>query len=112
MGYSKEFSTRYFSLKDGNVEFKILVVYPSFSQSSSAICGAKGESAITKGSSILRLLHFSEPNSLQQIINSLTDVLKENLSISSSIFFKVLCNTLSSSLVGSASDMFTSPLLS
>src|SRR5690349_17191703 len=85
---------------------------PSFCHSSSAMCGAYGDNAITNGSSIVRLLHFIELSSLQQIMNSLTEVLNENFSMSSSIFFSVLFNTFSSSRVGSSMLTVKLPALS
>src|SRR5688572_21026626 len=82
----------------------MLSLWPSNLQSSSDMCGAYGERAMVNGSRIERLLVLKAVSSFTQIMNVLTDVLKEKRSISSSIFLMVLCSVFSSPEVGSASE--------
>ena len=102
-GYSKASSTRNFSSHLGNDSFVMLWVCPNKLHSSSAMCGAKGARAITRGSRIARLLHFKAVNSFVQIMNAGMDVLKEKFSMSYSTFLMVLCSTFNSSLEGISS---------
>src|SRR5574337_1303304 len=91
----------------GKVACTTLVLWPSVSHNSSQICGAKEDNAITNGSRIARLLHFSSINSLVAIMNWLTQVLNEKRSISSFTFFSVRFITLSSASFGVSSLRFS-----
>src|SRR5574344_796474 len=78
---------------------------PSCCHISSQMCGAKGERIMVSGSMIALLLHFNAPSSLTQIMKVDTDVLRENLSMSSCTVFIVLWSIFNSSLVAGSSPM-------
>ena len=65
---------------------------------------------MASGSRIARLLHFRSVSSFTQIINVLTEVLKESRSISSFSFLIVLWSVFNSALVGASSASPPAPL--